>query len=806
MKKDSLEMNRRAFLKTASLAAAAGMVWMYGGELALGQVRWEDELETIPPEQWEGIGIEKGSRVGGARRTNYPRIAFDETGLLWCVWAEQKAEDDEGIYIAVFDGEQFSEPHRVSSEGNLATRPAIAPAGMAGGDPRMAVCWQEKKPEGWRVCLSWFTYLPAEGRFAQAGSDACFAGTADSTPAIAQAGNDTNWLAWVQGGERDEVIQTRRQGTVPGDGSAGPLGSNHPSRPAVATAPNGATWVAWDQQEGPGNRAVYIQELTEAGEVAEPVRVTHHPAMNIAPALAFDDEGRLWIAFQSNRRGNDRWDIPRWIYLKCYHEGRLYEPVSKPVAMNLDKEGTDQSFEFPRLLCAPDGKVIVTGRPSHNFCLQYYHGGEWSPLYRVPKDGWGGRGQILDSAFSPDGDLYVVRRDIGMNLLNKITGIVGQKKEPELQPAAGADAFAKSLANIITAPKRWEPLEEYEGGGEPLNVYYGDIHGHTWMSDGLGDVDEYYITRRDYYQHDFASLTDHDTFVGKSISPSEWELIKEVTQRFHSEDFVTIFGQEWTTARYPANAGHKCIYSLDPDIPLFDHDYSKYRVTRNLYPELKKWDVLIFPHHTGWTGTDWENLDPEIQTLAEICSNHGVFEYPGNKPIPHRGNARGCFIQDGLAAGHRFGLIGGTDSHGLIWHHHAGWKRDCNRSGLACVLAPDLSRESLFNAMRKRRTFATTGIKPRLDFRVANYLMGDEFETEEDSVRVRFNCAAQEDIRWVTIVKNNEDIYTYGGDGYTTRFSFEDELAPGTSYYYARVEFDGPEMAWSSPVWVTRRG
>jgi hypothetical protein len=60
----------------------------------------------------------------------------------------------------------------------------------------------------------------------------------------------------------------------------------------------------------------------------------------------------------------------------------------------------------------------------------------------------------------------------------------------------------------------------------------------------------------------------------------------------------------------------------------------------------------------------------------------------------------------------------------------------------------------------------------------------------------------------VTIVRNNVDWYRYGGEGFTTRFTVTDEeILPGTSWYYARVEFtgeDGVEMAWSSPIWVTR--
>jgi len=703
----SNNLTRRQFLKTTGLGAAAGLCWVYGGNVALSQVRWEDEKETTPLWQVDNPALSEADRLGKGRRAGYPRMAFDGKGILWCVWVEQR-DGEEGVYLMPFRDEEFGQELKLSG-GTAAACPAITRAGSV-----MAIVWAEKQSQEWVVRRAYIRDgEPSSFREISRGRDLAW------NLAIAPVGDQSALIAFERQHNNQPAIfvYPDRAGNAPTGHMARYL---HCERPALAGDGEGNAWLAWDQMEGQGSRAVYIQKIPwdptddkfSEENVGKPIRATYHPAMNIAPALDLDSENRLWIAYHSNRKGKDQWDIPRWIYLECYDGEKFLEPAAPPKDKNLRKEGTDQSFEFPRVACARDGKVIISGRPSHNFCLQHYQGAQWSPLYRLPEDGWGGRGQILDMAISPEGELYVVRRDIGMNLLQKVSGLIGEERvRPQLEASPGDEAFGANLVNIVKAPERWDPLDDFENAEAPLYGYFGDIHGHTWMSDGMGDVDEYYIARRDYYEQDFASLTDHDTFVGKSILPSEWEFIKEMTQAFQEEGrFVTLFGQEWTTARYPTNAGHKCIYSLRQDIPLFDHDYSRYRRTEGLYPALKEWGAIIIPHHTGWTGTDWENFDPEVQPLAEICSNHGVFEYQGNTPIPHRGGARGCFLQDGLKAGHRFGIIGGSDSHGLIWHHHAGWKRDCNRTGLAGVLAPNLSREAIFEAMKRRRTFGTTGI------------------------------------------------------------------------------------------------
>ena len=65
----------------------------------------------------------------------------------------------------------------------------------------------------------------------------------------------------------------------------------------------------------------------------------------------------------------------------------------------------------------------------------------------------------------------------------------------------------------------------------PYQLFWGDIHGHSNLSDGVCSVDDYYIYARDVAGLDFTALTDHDApwgrWVGKALSDSEWEMLKE---------------------------------------------------------------------------------------------------------------------------------------------------------------------------------------------------------------------------------------------------------------------------------------
>ncbi len=792
-------MKRREFLLQASLVIGGTVVWRHGGNGALAQVPWEDERDSLPLGEETDPAIDWSRPLGTGRRDHSPRVALGPGGEVHLAWVAQE-DGAERVYLTRWTGNGFAEPVAASEPGRLCGEPALA---TANGEP--VVVYTERSGNAWHVVAGRL----AEGslQWTELARVPVLEGSAWA-PAIAVNGQGV-WVAWEEiRGETGRIMVTRLSGgkALPAF-AASPSTAREPRRPSLAPAMNGGVWVAWDEATHSGGRSVFLRRIDADTGTDEPIRITHHPAASIAPALATDTRGRVWVAFTSNRLGEDKWDIPRWIYTRCWDGRELLEPAGPPVMRNLAKEGTDQSFEMPRVLCAPDGKVVVSGRPSHNFCLQWYHGDGWSPLYRLPRDGWGGRGRILDMALDGDGALWVVRRDLNVNVLERLPGFVGNTREPALKPCTEAANAAPALLNIVRAPRRWPAIEAAEGIDAPLNAYFGDLHGHTYMSDGVGDIDEYFYTRRDYYEDDFASLTDHDYFVGLPLTLLGWEKQKALTDLYNREgSFVTLFGQEWTTARYPRGGGHKCIYSTNPAIPLFDHTRG-YGTTEQLYAALREWPALVFPHHTGWTGTDWEQADPAIQTLAEIVSNHGCFEYQGNTPIAHRGGAQGCFLQDGLARGLRFGFIGGSDSHGLLWHHHAGWKRDCNRTGLAAVLAPELTRDAVFEALRRRRTYATTGNKPRLDFRVNNHLMGDEFVYTDGPLEIRAEIAAREDIRWIHVVRNNETWYTYGGEGYTSRWSVTDDDPPGgTAWYYLRVVFETGDMAWSSPVWATRAG
>jgi len=125
----------------------------------------------------------------------------------------------------------------------------------------------------------------------------------------------------------------------------------------------------------------------------------------------------------------------------------------------------------------------------------------------------------------------------------------------------------------------------------------------------------------------------------------------------------------------------------------------------------------------------------------------------------------------------------------------------------ACLLAENLTRAGLLDAIRKRHAYGATD-NIVLDFRAsagaAEHLMGESFSGPAEpklSVRVIGTNA----IKQVDIIKDRKFIYTSRPGTRQFNVVFTDtQSSPAESWYYARVLQEDGQLAWSSPVWITR--
>ena len=342
------------------------------------------------------------------------------------------------------------------------------------------------------------------------------------------------------------------------------------------------------------------------------------------------------------------------------------------------------------------------------------------------------------------------------------------------------------------------PMLASEGA---LPVLWADLHGHSQLSDGTGTPEDYFRYARDVAALDIAVLTDHDHWGIHFLDqrPDLWKYLCQVANDFYAPgEFVSLLGYEWTSWIY----GHRHVVYFTEEGELHSSLSPETESPAQLWAKLEGQDALTFAHHSagGPIATDWSFVpDPVIEPVTEIVSVHGSSEASDSPQRIYR-SIPGNFVRDILDSGMRFGFIGSGDSHdGHPGLAHLG----APSGGLAAILAEEHTRESVLEALRARRVYATNGARILLQVSLGGHRMGSTIPAEETgplplSVRV----VGTGPIDAIDFVRKGI-VETLDCEGRTELYLPPEaiELEAG-DYLYLRVRQRDGGVAWSSPFYA----
>jgi hypothetical protein len=186
---------------------------------------------------------------------------------------------------------------------------------------------------------------------------------------------------------------------------------------------------------------------------------------------------------------------------------------------------------------------------------------------------------------------------------------------------------------------------------------------------------------------------------------------------------------------------------------LFRNPENNFRIPNQFYPTLSSLyqglrenfslkDVLVIPH--AHQAGDYRQSDPELQTLVEIMSKHGTFEWFGRMYLNH---------------GHEVGFIAASDDHlSQPGYTAPSGNYHSQRGGLAAVLTNDQSRDGIFDAMKSIQAYATSGDKIILDVSINEQGMGQRIPFAKKR-NVSGTVIGTAPICSVTVIKNDEEIW-----------------------------------------------
>ena len=277
------------------------------------------------------------------------------------------------------------------------------------------------------------------------------------------------------------------------------------------------------------------------------------------------------------------------------------------------------------------------------------------------------------------------------------------------------------------------------------HIYWGDLHGHCEFADGQGSPDAYFQFGRDDARLDFLCLSEHDVF----LDDFKWKHLQDCLARYEEESsFVPLLAYEWTAP--PGLGGHHNVYFRKRDGEIVG--LHKAHNLGSLFEALKQLnddgDVLVIPH--AHQIGDWRQADAELVTGVEIVSQHGAFEW---------------FGQRYLDFGHHVGFVGGSDNH----QGHPGYSSSSptiveSKNGLTGALAPALTSEKVFSAIRNRSVYATSGERILLDFSIDGIGMGGSVPKEAPHT-IHALIAGTSALKQIEIVRGNKVIFNrnFGG-------------------------------------------
>ncbi|MCP3961725.1 MAG: DUF3604 domain-containing protein [bacterium] len=400
---------------------------------------------------------------------------------------------------------------------------------------------------------------------------------------------------------------------------------------------------------------------------------------------------------------------------------------------------------------------------------------------------------------------------------------------PESVRLRPADRGRKTVDLMVNEPGVVRVMASGPGGltaeSNPLQVspqgsrvLWGDLQNHSNASDGTAVPEDQFHYARDVAALDVMALTDHDHWglLFLDQQPEIWSEIGELTRRFHQPGrFVTLLGYEWTSWIH----GHRHVLFFDDDGPLLSSVDPAYDEPAELWHGLRGRRALTLAHHSagGPVSTDWSIApDPELEPVTEIVSVHGSSEADDSPFLIHRPVA-GNFVRDALGRGYRLGFLGSSDGH----DGHPGLGHLASPSGgLAAILAEDLTREGVYQALKARRVYATSG--PRILLRVSfgGHRMGAEIPVGSGSERgtgeavpgigvdtLVARVIAPAALSLVDVVRSGrvvESVDCAGERECAFGAAFPD-LEPG-EYLYVRAVQENGGAAWSSPFFFVASG
>jgi len=238
-----------------------------------------------------------------------------------------------------------------------------------------------------------------------------------------------------------------------------------------------------------------------------------------------------------------------------------------------------------------------------------------------------------------------------------------------------------------------------------LRRYWGDLHGQSGETIGMGSADRYFRYARDAAFIDIVGHQGNDF----QITDGFWKELNRLTAEFDVPGrFVCLPGYEWSgntgmggdrnvfyrrEGRPIRRSSHILVEGQTSTAAIYTAD--------ELFRALEDEDAVVIAHVGGRYADLNYAHDGRLERAVEVHSTWGTFEW---------------LLHDAFEQGYRVGVVCHSDDHkGRPGATRPGASSFGAIGGLTCYFMPELTRDSLFEALRHRKHYGTTGARIFLD-------------------------------------------------------------------------------------------
>lgn len=376
------------------------------------------------------------------------------------------------------------------------------------------------------------------------------------------------------------------------------------------------------------------------------------------------------------------------------------------------------------------------------------------------------------------------------------------------------------------------PVVEAAAARGHLNVYFGNLHAHTSLSDGVEEPQDAYAFARDEAGLDFMALSEHNHAQAGRIannhslySGSQADSLISVANRMTENGrFVALYGQEFSTI---SSGNHMNVLDVPRVIGVANGAFDS--LLNDFLPNNHDTTgglAVLLLNHPATSGSGAENeygrddfgSDAEwIRRMRDHASLIAMINGPSHQDgtgLPPGQPAEGEVFRY-LNLGFLLAPTADQDNHKPNW--------GATTEARTAVIADELSKPALLRAMKARHVYATEDSNLRVVCRVNGHLCGDRIAApaagtelqieltlhDDDEPSASYEIDVFSDDIGDDPARNPTEVVAQEGNTAVPLKIQDIRYSGGSQYVFFRIRQqtdDDEDRAWTSPVWLEPGG